>query len=104
MSTLTIQIAVLDAAAESLHAVAGAVSTAGEEALAAVATMAGAVPGSAVQEQLPGVPIEALTTAVRDQCAQIAQQVAAGAQTYRDMEAALADGITSAQGTARVPR
>lgn len=104
MSTLTVQIAVLDAAAESLHAVTGAVSTTGEDALAAIESMAGAVPGSAVHEQLPAIPIEHLTAAVRDQCRRIAQQVADGSQTYHAMEAALQDSITAGRTTMAVPR
>ncbi|MEJ7702769.1 MAG: hypothetical protein WKF47_03450 [Geodermatophilaceae bacterium] len=104
MSTLTIQIAVLDAAAESLAAVADTVSLAGAGGLAAIATMAGALPGSAVQTDLPSVPIEQLATAVSAQCRQIAQRVAVGAQSYRDMEAALSEGITSAGATVPVPQ
>ncbi len=104
MTTLVIQIAALDAAAQSLAALADTVSLAGADAVAAVATMAGAVPGSAVQQALPAVPIEHLTAVVSAQCRHIAQQVAAGAQTYRDMEAGLRDGMLGAGRTAAVPR
>lgn len=104
MTTLTIQIAVLDAAAESLAAVADTVSLAGADALAAIATMAGAVPGSAVHDRLPAVPIEQLTTVVSAQCRQIAQHVAGGAATYRDMETAMRDSMLAAHDSAPVPR
>ncbi len=104
MTTLTMQIAVLDAAAESLAAVVDTVTLAGVEALAAITTMAGAVPGSAVQTKLPAVPMEQLAAVVSTQCRQIAQRVAGGAQAYRDMEAALRDGMLAARATVPVPR
>lgn len=104
MSTLTFQIAVLDAAAESLSAVAAAVSLAGTEGRAAISMMSRAVPGSAVSTHLTAVPVEQLTGSVSAQCRQIAQRVAGGAQTYRDMEAALHSGMVAARGTLPVPR
>lgn len=104
MTTLTIQIATLDAAAESLAAVADTVGLAGADAVAAIRTMAVAVPGSAIEHTLPTVPIEQLTAVLSAQSRHIAQRVAAGAQTYRDMEIALQDSMVAAGSTAPVPR
>ncbi len=104
MTTLTIQTAVLDAAAESLAVLADTIGLAGGEALAAIATMAAAVPGSAIQERLPDLPVEQLTEVVSAQCREIARRAAAGAQTYRDMEAAIGDSMVAQRGSVPVPR
>lgn len=104
MTTLTIQIAILDAAAESLAAVADTVVAGGGDGLAALGMIAAAIPGSAAQQTLSAVPIQELTQVVSAQCRQIAQRVAAGAQTYRQMETALQHGMTSSHGTWPVPR
>ncbi|MBA2552224.1 MAG: hypothetical protein H0V10_00705 [Geodermatophilaceae bacterium] len=104
MTTMTIQIAVLDAAAESLAAVADTISMAGTESVAAIRTMSAALPGAAIATTLGTVPVEQLTGVVSAQCRQIAQRVAAGAQVYRDLEATLLNGMIAARGAERVPR
>lgn len=104
MTTLIVQIAVLDAAAESLAAVSDTVTRAGADAADAVRTLGGACPGSALQLRLPELPLEHLTAEVSAQCRQIAHRVADGAQTYRAMDEALRAGIDAARGTEPVPR
>lgn len=104
MTTLTVQIAVLDAAAESLAAVADTITLAGMDSVAAIRAMAAAVPGSAVAQTLATVPVEEVTQVVSTQCRQIARRVAGGAQVYRDLEAALLADMLAVRGADPVPR
>lgn len=104
MSTLTVQIAILDAAAESLMAMSGTVSAAGVDAAEAVAAMARAVLGSALQAELPTLPVQHAADVLAGRCQGTAARVAGGAQAYRDMEAALTGDFVLAGGSNPVPR
>lgn len=104
MTTLTVQIAILDAAAESLMGVSGTISAAGVEAAESVAALARAVPGSALQAELPPLPIPHAAEVLADRCQGTAARVAAGAQTYGGMEAALTGEFVRSGGSATVPR
>lgn len=104
MSVLTVQIAVLDAAAESLLGVRSLLLTAAADTAEALSGMATAVPDSAVADELSGVPVPHLADVLAGRAHGLAARVADGARVYREMEAALLGEVQRAGGAVPVPR
>lgn len=104
MSVLTVQIAILDAAAESLMAVHGTVRTAATDLADVVSALARAAPDSALATDLPGVPVEHLAEVIAAHCQVLAARVADSASAYRALEAALLGEMQRAGGVLPVPR
>lgn len=98
------QIATLDAAAESLLGVRSLLLTAAADAAEAITGMAAAAPDSAVAIDLPGVPVSHLAEVLAGRAHGLAARVADGARVYRDMEAALVGEVQRAGGALPVPR
>ena len=103
MTTYAMQVAVLDAAAESLAGVADLVAVSGADLTGAVALLAAAAPGSALRAELPGLPLDRLTEVLAGQCRQTAGRVADGAAMYRQLDSGLV-GSYGRAGAVAVPR
>lgn len=104
MTVLTVQIAILDAAAESLMGVCGTVRAAAGDLGEVVTALAVAAPESALATELPGVPVEHLAEVIAARGQVLAARVADGARAYRELEAALLGRMERAGGVVPVPR
>lgn len=104
MSVLTVQIATLDAAVESLMGVSGTVRTAAGDLGEVVAALAAAAPGCALATELPGVPVAHLADVIAARGQVLAARVAESARAYRELEAALLGRMERAGGVVPVPR
>lgn len=103
MTVLTVRIAGLDAATESLMAVHGLVRAGGDDLADILAELRGVAPDSALTE-LPLETVQQVAEVVAARCHVLAARVADAAATYRALEAALLGGMQRAGGVVPVPR
>lgn len=104
MTVLTVQIAILDAAADSLMGICGTVRASAADLAEVLTALAVAAPDSALATELPTAPVEHLADVIAGRSQVLAARVADSARAYRELEAALLGRMERAGGVVPVPR